>query len=126
MAKKDKKKSTESTPRPVKRTKPEAAEETPEPVVDALTLPDGMPDEDAVSNGIAPLLEADPGMYGFFHRLLDAMERHVAVPAISEMCSCGAGLDISDSLPEPDRKRIHNAYLRRHKPCAPVAQVAAE
>ena len=57
---------------------------------------------------------------------LVSLRPRVAIPAIQEMCSCGGVLSVSDTLPEPDRKRIHNAYLRRHKPCAPVAQVAAE
>lgn len=66
----------------------------------------------AHSTALVPLL----------HRLLDTVETKTAIPAIAENCSCGASLSISESVPEADRKRMHNAFLRSHKPCLPTAE----
>lgn len=58
----------------------------------------------------------------FLNRLLDTVNTKTAIPAIAENCSCGASLSISESVPEADRKRMHNAFLRSHKPCLPAAE----
>lgn len=63
--------------------------------------------EGASATGLVPLL----------HRLIDTVNTKTAIPAVEEICSCGAALTISERVPEADRKRMYNAFLRRHKPC---------
>lgn len=64
-----------------------------------------------------PVIQYGDALVPLLHRLLDTVNTKTAIPAIHEVCSCGAMVIISDKMPEADRKRIHNAWLRRHKPC---------
>lgn len=138
MGKKKTKDSKISAPAPVARAKAKAKEapataadvafvegvglavvkdaEAPEAIetVEAVEEPQG----NSQYSALVPLL----------HRLLDTVETKTAIPAIHETCSCGADVTLAESVPEADRKRIHNAWVRRHKPCTEgaVAEAPAE
>lgn len=116
---------TKPAPRPVARktkTEPTASDVVASgaDVIGAENMPEEREAEQFVPRGgdsLVPLL----------HRLLDTVNTKTAIPAIAESCSCGATVTISEAMPEADRKRIHNAWLRRHKPCsAAVVDDAAE
>ena len=57
------------------------------------------------------------GLVSLMHRLIDTVNEKTAIPALHETCSCGGMITLSEVYPEADRRRMHNAWVRRHKPC---------
>lgn len=132
MGKKKTKDSKISAPAPVARAKAKAKEAPVEEVdvneeVEAIE----MKETEAVGAHLAAQERSLAAMGGdalvpLLHRLLDTVNTKTAIPAIHETCSCGADVTLAESVPEADRKRIHNAWVRRHKPCTETAEPAAE
>ena len=62
------------------------------------------------------------GLVSLMHRLIDTVNEKTAIPALHETCMCGGTIILSDAYPEPDRRRMHNAWVRRHKPCVEAGE----
>ena len=109
-----------------------AKAKAPEPEVEIDDLDDSpvASGADVIGEENMPVSEGDSVPYvgdhaalvPLLHRLLDTVNIKTAIPAIAESCSCGASLSIAESVPEADRKRMHNAFVRQHKPCLPAAE----
>lgn len=126
---KDKTVETVETSRPVVRAKAKTKEPEPEPVA----VFDEAVEESAEENGGFSLHvnrfmggQDSTSIIPLLHRLLDTVEKKTAIPVVQQECPCGGALSISEALPEADRKRIHNAWVRQHKPCVAGAVDTAE
>ena len=95
---------------PVAKVKPAAKPDT------AVTEAPPVVDEFHGGDTVATPEQGDPA-FVIFNRLLDMATIKAAIPAVQEKCSCGASIAVSEVVPEADRKRHHNAWLRKHKEC---------